>query len=405
MTGLNRLPHRPGRTAYDVIIIGGAMIGSSVAWFLSNNPDFDGSILVVEKDPSYANSSTAHTNSCMRQQFSSAVNIQISQFAAAFVRDFQTYLGNDPDVPPIHTHHFGYMYLAANEAMAADLRASQDVQANLNAATKLMSVDDIAAAYPFYRLDDIILGSHNLVDEGYFDGNTMFDWWRRKARQNGVTYIANEVVDIEVAGQNVTAVRLASGEVISAGILVNAAGPRAVLIARMAGLDIPVEPRPRYTFVFDAADPPGQAVPLTVDPSGVHFRTDGTYFMAGCPPDQDGPVDYDDFTMDHDVWQDKAWPAIANRVPAFERVKLVNSWVGHYAYNRLDQNAIIGPHPERPNFIFVNGFSGHGFQQSPAMGRGVSELITYGGFRSLDLGVLNVERTISGTPLRELAVI
>jgi glycine/D-amino acid oxidase-like deaminating enzyme len=268
-----------------------------------------------------------------------------------------------------------------------------------------MSVDDIAAAYPFYRLDDIILGSHNLVDEGYFDGNTMFDWWRRKARQNGVTYIANEVVDIEVAGQNVTAVRLASGEVISAGTLVNAAGPRAVLIARMAGLDIPVEPRPRYTFVFDAADPPGQAVPLTVDPSGVHFRTDGTYFMAGCPPDQDGPVDYDDFTMDHDVWQDKAWPAIANRVPAFERVKLVNSWVGHYAYNRLDQNAIIGPHPERPNFIFVNGFSGHGFQQSPAMGRGVSELITYGGFRSLDLGVLNVERTISGTPLRELAVI
>ena len=127
--------------------------------------------------------------------------------------------------------------------------------------------------------------------------------------------------------------------------------------------------------------------------------------MAGCPPDDDGPVDYDDLTMDHSLWEEKAWPAVANRVPAFERARLVNSWVGHYAYNRLDQNAIVGPHPDLPNFIFVNGFSGHGFQQSPAMGRGISELVAYGEFRSLDLTPLGMERIIANRPLVELAII
>jgi glycine/D-amino acid oxidase-like deaminating enzyme len=233
----------------------------------------------------------------------------------------------------------------------------------------------------------------------------MFDWWRRKARQNGVCYIANEVVDMGSDAGRVISVTLASGTVIRTGTVINAAGPRAARVAQLAGLEIPVEPRPRYTFVFDAADPPDRAVPLTIDPSGVHFRTDGQYFMAGCPPIQDGPVDCDDFTMDHSLWEEKAWPAIANRVPAFERVRLVNGWVGHYAYNRLDQNAVVGPHPDLPNFIFVNGFSGHGFQQSPAMGRGVSELVAYGEFRSLDMTPLGVERIIARRPLVEHAVI
>jgi glycine/D-amino acid oxidase-like deaminating enzyme len=268
-----------------------------------------------------------------------------------------------------------------------------------------MSPDEIAAAYPFYQLDDIVLGSHNTVDEGYFDGATMFDWWRRKARQKGVCYIANDVVDIGSDAGRVISVTLASGTVIRTGTVINAAGPRAARVAQLAGLEIPVEPRPRYTFVFDAADPPDRAVPLTIDPSGVHFRTDGQYFMAGCPPIQDGPVDCDDFTMDHSLWEEKAWPAIANRVPAFERVRLVNGWVGHYAYNRLDQNAVVGPHPDLPNFIFVNGFSGHGFQQSPAMGRGVSELVAYGEFRSLDMTPLGVERIVARRPLVEHAVI
>ena len=395
----------PPHDMFDVVIIGGAMIGSSVAWFLSHNDNFDGRILVVERDPTYEKSSTAHTNSCMRQQFSSELNIRISQFAADFVRDFRDYMGGDPAVPDLHVHHFGYMYLADNETFASRLKQSHAIQAACGAGTRLMSPGEISTAYPFYQLDDIVLGSHNIVDEGYFDGATMFDWWRRKARQKNVCYIANEVVGIGIDAGRVTYITLASGSVIRTGIVINAAGPRAAGVAQLAGLEIPVEPRPRYTFVFDAADPPDRAVPLTIDPSGVHFRTDGHYFMAGCPPDDDGPVDCDDFTMDHSLWEEKAWPAVANRVPAFERARLVNSWVGHYAYNRLDQNAVVGPHPDLPNFIFVNGFSGHGFQQSPAMGRGISELVAYGEFRSLDLTPLGMERIIANRPLVELAII
>ncbi|HEV8036824.1 FAD-binding oxidoreductase, partial [Yoonia sp.] len=144
---------------------------------------------------------------------------------------------------------------------------------------------------------------------------------------------------------------------------------------------------------------------LTIDPSGVHMRTDGAYYMAGCPPDDDGPVDYADFDADHSIWEDKVWPILATRIPQFEAIKLRNSWVGHYAYNTFDQNAILGAHDRVENFIFVNGFSGHGLQQSPAIGRGTAELITYGEYRTLDLSPLNFTRIAQGARFVEKAVI
>lgn len=400
------LADRPTMTNYDVVIIGGAVMGSSAAWFLTDNADFDGSVLVVERDPTYAQASTSHTNSCIRQQFSSPVNIQISQFGAAFIKSFRQRLGGDPDVPDIKLQSFGYLYLAADEAFADILRENQEIQTSFGAGTRILTSEDIAADYPFYHIDDILIGSHNPVDEGYFDGATMFDWWRRKARLNGVEYVTNEVVSIQRQGGNVTGVTLKSGEVISAGTIVNASGPRANVTAGMAGFELPVEPRRRYTFIFAAAEPLEQDLPLTIDPSGVHMRSDGVNYLCGCPPDDGDPaVDFDDFAMDHDIFERKLWPVLAHRVPAFERIKVLNSWVGHYAYNTLDQNAVIGPHPDVPNFIFMNGFSGHGLQQSPAMGRAVSELIAYGSFRELDLSPLGFERVLSGEPLLEKAVI
>ncbi|MCA8869980.1 MAG: FAD-binding oxidoreductase [Rhodobacteraceae bacterium] len=394
-------------SSYDVVIVGGAMLGSSVAWFLADNPDFDGRILVVERDPTYALCSTAHTNSCMRQQFSNEINIRISQFAAEYVKNFRDHMGGDMRIPRVVMQNFGYMYLAGSVEAAENLRASQRLQASLGAGTRFMSPGEIAAAYPFYRLDDIIGGNHNLVDEGYFDGNTLFDWWRRRAREAGVEFLKGEVVAMTLVpgGSRVASLRLASGEEVQCGWLVNASGPRAARVARMAGIELPVEPRKRYTFVFAAEKPLAGELPLTVDPSGVHVRSDGACYMAGCPPVDDRAVDYDDFVEDHTLWQEKAWPAIAWRIPAFEAVKLVNSWVGHYAYNVLDQNAIVGPHDEVENFLFVNGFSGHGLQQSPAMGRGIAEWISYGGYRSLDLAPLGFGRVRAGRPLPEQAVI
>lgn len=397
----------PANSSYDVVIVGGAMYGSSVAWFLTDNPDFDGSILVVERDPTYEFTSTSHTNSCMRQQFSAPINIKVSQFAADFVKNFRDYTGGDERVPQPRLQSYGYMYMADNEEFAATLREGQALQQANGAGTKHMTPDEIAAAYPFYNLEDIIAANHNLVDEGYFDGNTLFDWWKRSARERGAEYVNNEVIAMNrnAANSRVESVILKSGEVISCGTIVNASGPRAVRTSRMAGIEIPVEPRKRYTFIFEAEKPLDRDLPLTIDPSGVHMRTDGTYYLAGCPPDEDPAVDYDDFVQDHSIWEDKVWPTIAHRIPQFEAIKLRNSWAGHYAYNTFDQNAILGPHTEVENFIFVNGFSGHGFQQSPAMGRGTAELITHGAYQTLDLTPFNYARIARGEKFVEKAVI
>ncbi|PWQ99205.1 NAD(P)/FAD-dependent oxidoreductase [Leucothrix pacifica] len=397
----------PKQSSYDVVIIGGAMLGSSVAWFLTDNPDFDGSILVVEKDPSYEFTSTAHTNSCMRQQFSREINVRISQFAADFVKNFQQYMGNDERVPPLHFQSYGYMYLADNDGFVDVLKESLKVQQACGAGTKYMTAEAIKAAYPFYNLEDIIGANHNLIDEGYFDGGTLFDWWKRSAKERGAEYLTNEVVAMTKndSGGRVESITLKSGEVIACGKVVNASGPRAVLTSRMAGIEIPVEPRKRYTFIFDAEQPLDRDLPLTIDPSGVHMRSEGQYYLAGCPPDVDPAVDYHDFVQDHSIWEEKLWPIIANRIPQFEAIKVINSWAGHYAFNTFDQNAILGPHHEVENFIFVNGFSGHGFQQSPAMGRGTAELITYGEYRELDLSPFNFERIVNNEPFVEKAVI
>lgn len=397
----------PKHATYDVVIVGGAMLGSSVAHFLSSSADFDGRILVVERDPTYENSSTAHTNSCMRQQFSNEINVRISQFAADYVKNFRRYMNDDPRVPDVVLQSYGYMYLADNPGFVESLREAQKVQGALGAGTKFLTPEDIARDYPFYNLDGILGANHNLIDEGYFDGNTLFDWWKRTARENGVEYIANEVVAITKnrSGARVQSVTLKSGENVSCETLVNASGPRAALSARMAGIEIPVEPRKRYTFIFDAEKPLDRDLPLTIDPSGVHARSDGQFYLAGCAPDVDFAVSPDDFEQDFGIWEQKAWPAIANRIPQFEAIKLVNSWAGHYAFNTLDQNAILGPHNEITNFMFINGFSGHGFQQSPAMGRGMSELITYGEFRTLDLTPFGYNRIAENQPFIEKAVI
>jgi len=398
----------PKQTAYDVVIIGGAIMGSSAAWFLTDNPDFDGSILVIERDMSYATASTTHTNSCMRQQFSEALNIEISQFAADFVKNLRHYMGGDARVPDLSIRNFGYLYLADSAAFADVLRENHKVQRAAGAATELLSPHDIQARYPFYNVQDIVLGAINTVDEGYFDAHALFDWWRRQARERGVDYIENEVVAItqNARGTAVEHVTLKSGEVISCGHVVNAAGPRAGQVAALAGLSIPVEPRKRFSWIFSAQTPLERALPLTIAPSGVYVRENGggTYHCGGHAA-YDPAVAFDDFALDHALWENHIWPVLATRIPQFEAIKVQAEWAGHYAMNTFDHNAIVGPHTEVGNFIFLNGFSGHGVQQAPAMGRGTAEWITYQEYRALDLSPFAYARLPAGQAILEKAVI
>ncbi|WP_108882373.1 FAD-dependent oxidoreductase [Anderseniella sp. Alg231-50] len=398
----------PQETSYDIVIVGGAIMGASAAWFLSDDADFDGTVLVVERDPTYENSSTMHTNSCMRQQFSTELNVRISQFAADFVKNLPRYMGNDDRVPDLEIKNFGYMYLADNDDFADVLRESQATQVAAGAATQLMTPQQIREAYPFYNVDDIVLGSINLVDEGFWDATAVFDWWRRSARERGVEFVHNEVVAMtkNTAGTRVESITLKSGQQIACGQVLNASGPRAIETAKMAGLNVPVEPRKRFSWIFSAETPLDRDLPLTIDPSGVHVRENGggTY-QCGGHSDVDPAVDYDDFHMDHSIWENHVWPVLATRIPQFEAIRVQSEWGGHYAYNTFDHNAIMGPHTQVENFFFLNGFSGHGLQQSPAMGRGTAEIMVHGAYKSLDMSPFNFERIEQNRPIIEKAII
>ena len=395
----------PERDSYDVVIVGGAIMGSAAAWFLTDM-GFDGSVLVVDRDMTFAHSATAHSTSCIRQQFSTELNVRISQFGAEFIKDLRGFMGGDARVPDIGIRSFGYMYLADSPVLADDLRARHAVQVAAGAGTRLLTPAEIAEAYPFYALDDILLGSHNPCDEGYYDSMAVFEWLRRQAQERGVTYLENEVVEMSVSAGRVQSVSLASGDRVACGTVLNATGPRAAHVAAMAGLDLPVEPRKRYSWVFKAEKPLQQDLPLTIDPSGLHVRENGggTY-QAGGHIGPDPAVDFDDFEMDHALWEDWAWPVLATRIPQFEAIRLTHGWAGHYEMNVVDYNAILGPHPELRNFLLMNGFSGHGLQQAPAMGRGLAEWLCHGAYRSLDLSEFRFDRLMDAQPKVERAVI
>ncbi len=399
--------------SYDVVIVGGAVIGSAVAYFLMENPDFDGSVLVVERDPTYAKASTSLSSSSIRTQFSNPINVKISQYGSAFIQDFGKLMqvAGEPE-PDLNFHQGGYLFLANTAAQKETLRENHRAQVGCGADVVLWNPDELARAFPHLRVDDIRLASYGRSGEGWFSNTGLMNGFKAKARELGATYVKDEVVGISRTGDRVTGVTLKSGGRVAAGTVVNASGPRAALTARMAGLEVPVEPRKRTLFVFDCATTPeGSAtvndgrLPLMIDPSGVFCRPEGRYFLSGAAPAEDPAVDFDDFEPRWHEFEEYIWPALAERSSAFEAIKVVNQWAGHYDFNALDHNLIVGPHNEVRNFIFANGFSGHGLQQGPATGRGVAELIVYGGFRTLDLTEVGYDRIVEGRPFLEKAVI
>ena len=392
------------KSHYDVVIVGGAVIGSATAYFLANNPDFSGSVLVVERDWTYARSATALSSASIRHQFSNPLNIRISQFGTEFIRNFHELVAVDGDAPELGFKENGYLYLG--DAKGAPMfERNYETQRENGADVVLLDQEKLAARFPWLNTDGLVNGVYGQTGEGWFDSYGLLQGMRKKARALGVEYIENEVVEIRREGSKITGVVLKTGEEIACGTLVNAAGTRGPAMARKAGLEIPVEPRKRCLFVFDCRTPLEGTVPLTIDTTGIFFRPEGKYYLTGCYPEPDPLADVDDFDVVHSEFEEIIWPALAERVPAFEAIKVVSSWAGHYDFCMLDHNAIVGPHPEVDNFLFANGFSGHGLQQSPAIGRGLSELITYGEFRALDLSPLGYQRVLENKPFLEEGVI
>jgi len=392
------------RTGYDVVIIGGAVMGSSVAYFLSENPDFRGTVLVVEQDPTYAKSSTALSAASVRHQFSNPVNIAISQFCTEFITNFHERVEVDGESPDLGFRETGYLFLATGAGMDT-LRRNHAVQRRCGAKVSLLDPDEIRRRFPFLFTDDLAgasLGDHH---EGTLDANSLLQGFRRRARHNSVEYLDDRVVGLTLGHGRVITVDLEAGGQIPCGTVVNCAGPHASTVAAMAGLALPVEPRKRSVFLFACRSPLGPDLPLIIDTSGMWVRSEPPHYLAAGVPIDDPAVDHDDFAVRHDEFDEQVWPALAHRIPQFDRIALKSSWAGHYAYNTLDHNAVIGAADAVPNFIFANGFSGHGLQQAPGVGRGISELICYSKYRSLDLTDLGHQRIVERRPFTEDSII
>lgn len=388
----------------DVVIAGGGVIGSACAYFLASEPSFAGSIAVIEPDPTYATASTALSVGGIRQQFSTPENVSMSRFAWQFLSTAEETLAVDGEAAAIGRVASAYLLLATGAGVET-LRANHALQRALGADVALLSPDQLRARYPWLAVDDIAAASIGLSGEGWIDPYGLLQAFRRKARSLGVRYVRARVAGVELRDRRVVAVSLDDGSVISCGWLVSAAGPRAAEIAAMAGLALPVRPRKRFVFAFRSAAPVAPC-PLVVDPSGLYFRPEGDGFVCGISPAAGEPdPDCLDLVVDWTLFEERIWPLLAARVPDFASLKLTGGWAGHYAVNTVDGNAIIGAHPELENLLFANGFSGHGLQQAPAVGRAIAELIVSGRFRTLDLSRLGVTRLIAGCPLAENNII
>ncbi|MFI5001947.1 MAG: NAD(P)/FAD-dependent oxidoreductase, partial [Reyranellales bacterium] len=306
---------------FDVVIIGGGVMGSSIAWHLAGDPNFTGHVVVIERDPTYARASSALSASSIRQQFSTPLNIHLSRYGIGFLRRAPELLGVD-----LGLKEPGYLFLAS-PAGEAVLRANHAIQRAENCSVELLAPPALAARFPWISTDGVALASHGTANEGWFNGPALMQAFRRKARERGAEYIADEVV-----GLAPHAVTLRSGRTVEAQTIVIAAGPWSGQVAALAGIVLPVEPRRRSVFVVDCRETL-PLLPLTIDPSGVWFRPEGRFYLAGTSPAKGNDPPEPPLEVQHAEWDDIVWPALAARVPAFEAAKVVNAWAGYYEYN------------------------------------------------------------------------
>ena len=391
---------------FDVVIAGGAVVGSSAAYHLASHAGFGGRVLVLERDSSYRDCATTRSVASIRHQFSTPENIQLSMAGTQFLRTAESVLAVDGVAPGLSFTESGYLFLAS-DAKRQVLQHNHQVQRREGADVELLPAAELAVRFPWLRTDDLALGSWGRSGEGWLDAHALLHGFRRKAQSLGVVYRQATVASFERTGSRVTSLRLADGTRIGCGWAINAAGTGAAALASTAGIELPVRGRKRCVFHFRS---PArlQGCGLVIDPTGVYFRPEGQGFIGGVAPHagRDPDItDLADFEVDHDLFADVVWPALAHRVPGFEALRVLSSWAGHYDVNLFDANVIVGPHPEVGNLLFANGFSGHGLQQSPAVGRALAEWICDGGWRSLDLSALGWQRVIDARPLLEQAVV
>ncbi|XP_033717716.1 FAD-dependent oxidoreductase domain-containing protein 1 isoform X2 [Tursiops truncatus] len=467
----------------DVVIVGGGVLGLSVAYWLKRLEKRQGAIrvLVVERDHTYSQASTVLSVGGIRQQFSLPENIQLSLFSVEFLRNINEYLAVVDDPPlDLQFNPSGYLFLASEEG-ATIMENNVKVQRQEGAKVCLMSPEQLRKKFPWMNTEGVALASYGFVSSS----NHM------------ETAIGEKVTLKRIHEVHVKVDHSQEYQPVECAIVVNAAGAWSGRIAELAGIGkgpsgtlqgtkLPVEPRKRYVYLWHCPQGPGLEAPLVADPSGAYFRREGlgNNYLGGCSPaevssvgsgcrgeDRDrvslssqaslaGPVlvlmsrsplaltwgllppsttyqadrlkrparpgsdvcpgqrkpcphlcpqeeepDPGNLEVDHDFFQEKVWPHLAQRVPAFETLKVRRAWAGYYDYNTFDQNGVVGPHPLVVNMYFATGFSGHGLQQAPAVGRAVAEMMLEGHFQTINLSPFLFSRFYLGEKAQEHCII
>ena len=386
---------------YDVVIVGGGVTGCSAALFLAREPGFDGTVLVVERDPTYGNAPSAKSTGGFRQQFSTPENIRIGLFGVHFLKHLDEYLSIDGETVDVGFRENGYLLLAT-ESMLPAMLENNAVQRELGADVHFRTPDELQARHPWLDAGGIAGGFLSDSGEGYVDPYSLLQAYRRKARSLGVEFVRDEAVSVRRDSARITGVVLAGGGSVACGAVVNAAGASgAPEVCASLGVALPVESRKRCTFVFECREPIGPT-PLTITEAGLAFRSEGKGFISNMSPPLERDPATKDSAIDYDLFEESIWPGLAARVPAFEAIRLTGAWCCHYDYNTLDENLIIGRTPAYENFYLAVGFSGHGLQQSPAVGRALAELVSFGEYRTLDLSRFGYARVPAGEAIREV---
>jgi FAD-dependent oxidoreductase domain-containing protein 1 len=379
--------------SYDIVIIGGGIIGSSIAYNLMND-GFDGSVLVIEKDPTYQFASTTLSAGGVREQFSLPENIKISQYGIRIFEHFDDLMAVDGEKAHADFKQHGYLFLA-NETNWPMIHKNYEIQKSMGAKVSLLCVDEIKNRIPHIMTDGLVGGAFGSRD-GSLDPYGAMQGYKKKGKKLGVNYLYEEVTDIEVTRKKIETITTDKGTHIPCGIVVNAAGPSASIVGKMAGIDLPVDPVRKMAYVFDPKKKFDYELPLVIETDGLlYFRHESgkTILTGKSIPDE--PIGFN-FEWDRDYYMDVVWPQLAERIPVFDTARLIRGWAGHYAMNRLDGNAIVGRFGDIDGLYGAVGFSGHGLQQAPAMGKCLSELIQFGKYQTIDLSCFSFDRFRTG---------
>lgn len=382
----------------DVVIVGGGIVGSSVAYHLTAAGCKN--VLVLERESAQGKGSTGKSMGGVRAQFATAVNIQMSLYSIPFYARFEDSLGHPSGYRPQ-----GYLFVATRPLHLEYLRTNQELQKKLGLKTaRMLAAEEIISMYPQLRSDDILGGSFCSTD-GFVDPYSVMNGFMAVAIEQGATLWKNcQVTDLAANDRGISEIQTTKGPVASRTV-VNAAGPWATQIAEFADVDLPVEPLRRMLVPSEPFDQFPQSAPMIIDMStGFHFRPEGRGFLLAWNDPDETPGFKSDF---ENSFIEKILTHAANRVPMFENLAInpKKAWAGLYEMTP-DHHAIIGPVEQVPGFFLANGFSGHGVMHAPATGKITADLILHGRTDVVDdVKVLGFERFAKGVLLHETAVL